>query len=136
MNKRIVISMLALIGLSLACFSTRAEKNSIIPSLQNEHPVPLYAGTSNPIDPNSPRAPVEIPISCYLNELTESLCFVFAYPMGNVTITLTEASAGVVSTDDYSSSSCFVAVPVPGPGTYEITILLASGIEYTGQFEY
>ena len=54
--------------------------------------------------------------------------------MGDVTITLTEVSAGVVSTDDYSTSTCFVSIPVPGPGTYGISVLLESGTEYIGQF--
>ena len=56
--------------------------------------------------------------------------------MGDVTITLTEASNGVVSTDDYSTSTCSVVVPVPTQGSFEISIVLESGTEFVGQFDY
>lgn len=133
MKRVYLFPVLIQIGILLACFSTKAEAVSI--STEDDPPIVLQE--SEPaVDPNSPRAPVLIPVSCYFNSVTESLFFYFLFPMGDVIITLTEAIAGVVSTDDYSTSSCFVAVPVPGPGTYEISILLESGTEYTGQFVY
>ena len=134
MNKRIVISMLALIGLSLACFSTRAGTLLSFGSVKDEV-IPLKIETTA-VDPNSPRTPIEIPIYCYYSESTGGLCFVFAYPLGDVTITLTEVAAGIISTNDYPTSSLFVEVPVPGSGTYGISIQLESGTEYTGQFIY
>lgn len=122
-----------LIGFLLACFPTKAKTFPI--SAEDDPPVVLQE--SEPaVDPNSPRSPALIPINCYFSSATESLNFYFFFPMGDVTITLTEAIAGVVSTDDYSTSSCFVAVPVPGPGTYGISIVLESGMEYTGHFVY
>ena len=44
--------------------------------------------------------------------------------------------AGVVSADEYSTASCLVSIPVPPSGTYEITLVLESGAEYIGQFNY
>lgn len=132
MNKRKLIQTLALIGLSLACFSTRAGSLFSFGSAKDEV-IPLKIETTA-VDPNSPRAPIEIPIYCYYSEGTGCLCFEFDYSMGNVTITVTEESSGVVSMDEYPTSSLFVAVPISGPGIFEVSILLASGTEYTGQF--
>ena len=134
MKKRIVISILVLVGLVLACFSTRAGLRESF-NAQSYVPIPLLQ-EEPPVDPNAPRTPALIPISCSFDVQNENLNFLCLFPMGDVTITLTEASEGVVSADDYSTSSCFVAVPVPGPGTYDISILLESGTEYTGQFVY
>lgn len=101
-----------------------------------DDPIPIKIEESQP-DPDDPnRAPAIIPVNCCFNYASGILYFSFLFPMNDVTITLTEAVAGVVSTDDYSTSSCFVAVPVPGPGMYDISILLESETEYTGQFVY
>lgn len=135
MLRRNVLPMLVLVGLILACFSTKARTEANIAEASEEHVIPLLAGNS-PVDPNNPRVPITIPVSCFLDDVSGNLYFSFLFPMGDVTITLTEASAGVVSTNDYSTSSCFVAVPVPGPGTFSISVLLDSGTEYTGQFVY
>lgn len=135
MTTRKAIQVLILIGLILACFSTKAETNESVCSSSEVYAVPLMAG--NPaVDPNSPRTPSVLPLSCSFDNESGSLFFSFLFPMGDVTITLTEAVAGVVSTDNYSTSSCFVAIPISGPGTYDISIQLESGTEYTGQFVY
>lgn len=134
MKKRIVTSILVLVGLVLACLSTRAGTTNSFRT-QEVVVIPLVL-EEPPVDPNAPRTPALIPISCSFDVQSGNLNFLFLFPMGDVTITLTEASAGVVSVDDYSTSSCFVAIPVPGPGTYDISILLESGTEYTGQFVY
>lgn len=133
MKKESLFPVLILIGILLACFSTSTRAVPV--SAEDDPPIVLQEGDPL-VDPNAPRTPVAVPISCFFNSTSESLCFYFLFPMGDVTITLTEASLGVVSTDDYSTSSCFVAVPVPGPGTYSISVLLESGTEYTGQFVY
>lgn len=127
--------MLTLIGLSLACLSARAEISE--EKSDDGVYVPVVLKDSTPVtDPNYPRTPVLIPVGCYFDCVSSNLCFSFIYPMGNVTITVTEESSGVVSMDEYPTSSLFVAVPVSGPGTYDISILLESGTEYTGQFVY
>lgn len=113
----------------LACFSTKVE--AIPSNAKDEHPIELWAGNP-PFDPNAPRSP--LPVSCYFNDVSENLYFTFLSSIGDVTITLSEANAGVVSCDDYPSSLGQAIVPVPGPGTYEISVLLASGEEYVGQF--
>ena len=128
--------MLVLIGLSLACFSTKAESLSKIQSLQEEYVIPLYTGTPPVVDSSSPRTPNQLPISCRLDGASSFLYFTFLFPMGDVTITLTEASAGVVSSDEYSTVSGLVSIPVPASGAYEITLVLESGAEYIGQFNY
>lgn len=133
MKRVIVFPVLILVGVLLACFSTKAKSTSI----PTEDDPPIVLQESEPmIDPNSPRSPALIPVSCHFNTAEGSLDFSFLFPMGDVTITLTEVVAGVVSSDDYSTSSCFVAVPVPGPGTYDISVVLESGTEYIGQFIY
>lgn len=125
--------VLFLIGILLACFPTKAKT---APVSTEDYPPVVLQETEPSVDPNSPRAPALVPISCYFNSTTENLCFTFFFPMGDVTITLTEEYAGVVSAEEYSTSSCFVSVPVPGSGTYSISILLESGTEYIGQFVY
>lgn len=122
-----------LLGVLLACFTTRAKAISVY----TEYDPPIVLQETEPsVDPNSPRAPLIVPISCFFNSSSECLYFSFLFPMGDVTITLAEASAGIVSAEKYSTSSCFVSVPVPGIGTYSISILLESGTEYVGQFFY
>lgn len=134
MKRSLIVPTFILVGIMLACFSTKAG-TFMSPSEEGEIPVELRA--SGPIvDPNSPRAPMQIPVSCLFDEASESLYFLFLFPMGDVTITLTEASAGVVSTDEYSTASCLVSIPVPASGAYEITLVLESGAEYIGQFNY
>lgn len=133
--KRInLFPVLILMGFLLACFPTKAEvptlsrcgENRDIPIVKKDECYP----------PTTPRAPVVSPISCSFDSVSEVLSFSFLFPMGDVTITLTEASTGVVSTDEYSTSSCSVVVPVPCQGTYEVSIVLESGTEYVGQFDY
>lgn len=133
MNKQSIIPILVLVGLLLACFSATVNAMGFPSSVKDELTIPIRAGNP-PVDPNSPRSPGIIPVSCSFNDVTGYLNFTFLFPMGDVTITLTEASAGVVSTDEYSTSTCSVVIHVPSQGTYEISILLESGMEYTGQF--
>ena len=134
MKKRIVTSILVLVGLVLACLSTRAGTTNSFRA-QEVVVIPLVL-EEPPVDPNAPRTPALIPISCSFDVQSGNLNFLFLFPMGDVTITLTEASEGVVSVDDYSTSSGFVAIPVPGSGTYQISIVLESGTKYSGQFVY
>ncbi len=133
MKKVNLFPVLILIGVLLACLSTKAR---IVPVSAEDYPPVVLQETEPSVDPNSPRAPALVPISFYFNSLIENLCFSFLFPMDDVTITLTEASVGVVSEDDYSTSTCFVSIPVPGPGVYDISILLESGTEYTGNFVF
>lgn len=132
MKNRIVSLMLVLIGLVLTCISTRAGVSESF-CVQDYVGIPLLQ-EKPPVDPNAPRSPALIPVSSSFDAQNGNLNFLFLFPMGDVTITLTEVSAGVVSTDDYSTSTCFVSIPVPGPGTYGISVLLESGTEYIGQF--
>lgn len=133
MKKVNLFPVLVLIGVLLACLSTKAKQK---PLFTEDNP-PIILQESEPtVDPDSPRSPALIPITCFFDSVSECLSFYFLFPMGDVTITLTEASVGVVGEDDYSTSSCFVSVSVPAPGTYSISVLLESGTEYTGQFIY
>lgn len=134
MKKVNLFPVFILIGVLLACISTKAKS---MPVSGEDYYPPVVLQESEPtVDPNSPRAPLIIPISCFFNSSSECLYFSFLFPMGDVTITLSEAFAGIVSAEEYSTSSCFVSVPVPGLGTYSISILLESGTEYVGQFIY
>ena len=136
MRIRQCLSMLALMGLSLTCFSTKAGTVKQTTLVQQTGTVIVIAETGPTVDPNSPRTPSVIPCSCVFYEITETLCFSFLYNVGDVTITLSEESAGIVSSNEYSSSTGFVSIPVPGSGSYIISILLESGKEYTGHFVY
>ena len=133
MSKNYISLILVLVGLVLTVFSTTAE--TIHSKQKDESVIELWAQTQ-PFDPNAPRTPALIPISCSFDDSSLNLYFTFLFPLGNVTITLTEASAGVVSSDEYSTASCLLDIPVPGPGTYTLTIALESGAEYIGQFVY
>ena len=135
MVRKNVLPILVLVGLILACLSTTASEPSQTSS-RDSHEIPIRTHDDEILPPGTPRAPALVPLSCYFDDTSGYLYFSFLFPMGDVTITLTEAIAGIVSTDDYSTSSCFVTIPVPGSGTYEISILLESGTEYIGQFVY
>ncbi len=136
MSKFCKFTMLALVGLALTCFSTRAGAPDMASEAKQDGVIIRIVEAGPSVDPNSPRTPAVIPVSCYFDNVSGNLNFTFLFPMGDVTITLTEASAGVVSSDEYSTASCLVAVPVPGTGTYEITLTLESGVEFIGQFMY
>lgn len=136
MKRRSLFSLLTLVVLIMTCFSTTAGTKKQTVMEQQTGTAVVISETGPIVDPNSPRTPTVIPCSCIFYDTTETLCFTFFFPVGDVTITLTEESAGVVSSSDYSTSSGFVNIPVPGPGNYEICILLESGTEYTGQFVY
>ena len=133
MKSRLFLSTLILVGMVLACLSTRARTTLCVSTVKDSIPIVLK-GDETVIDPNYPRSPVLDIITCSFDNTTGNLYFTFFYSLGDVTITLTEAIAGVVSSDEYSSSLGQAIVPVPGPGTYEISVLLASGEEYVGQF--
>ena len=135
MVRRNVLPMLVLVGLILACFPTTASEPSQSKS-KEQHEIPIRTQDEGSFPPGTPRTPSIIPISCSFDDTAGYLYFSFLFPMDDVTITLTEASVGVVSEDDYSTSTCFVSIPVPGPGVYDISILLESGTEYTGSFVF
>ncbi|MBO4923622.1 MAG: DUF3244 domain-containing protein [Bacteroidales bacterium] len=135
MVRRKLFSMLVLVGLILTCFSTTASEPSQTSS-RDPHEIPIRTHDDEILPPGTPRTPALVPVSCYFDDTAGYLYFSFLFPMGDVTITLTEASVGVVSENDYSTSTCFVSIPVPGPGVYDISILLESGTEYTGSFVY
>ena len=129
------ILMIALIGIIVSGLPTKASTN--VTPLSDPDAIPLVLKEQEPlVDPNAPRTPAHIPVLCSLDDATGYLYFTFLFPMGDVTITLTEASAGVVSSDEYSTASCLVSIPVPASGTYEITLVLESGAEYVGSFVY
>lgn len=119
-------------GVMLACFSTKASVPSSDP--EGETTVVLQEG-NEPVDPDAPRTPSILPLSCSLDSINGVLHFTFLFPMGDVTITLTESVAGEVSSDDYSTSLGFVTVPVPAQGTYDVSIVVDNtGVEYIGSF--
>ena len=133
MKRLTLLPAFILVGIMLSSPAANAVQT---PSYDGYFP-PVVLQESGPIvDPNSPRIPSVLPLSCSFDNLTGNLHFDFLFPMGDVTITLTEAIAGVVSTDEYSTSSCSVVVPVPSQGTYEVSIVLESGTEYEGHFIY
>ncbi len=131
--KRIVIfPAVILIGIMLACFSTKASVPSLDP---DDTVIVVITESGDPFDPDAPRTPSILPLSCSLDTINGVLHFTFLFPMGDVTITLTEAIAGEVSSDDYSTSLGFVTVPVPAQGTYDVSIVVDNtGVEYIGSF--
>ena len=93
MKKVNLFPVLILIGVLLACLSTKARP---MPVFTEDDPPIVLQERDPTVDPNSPRSPALIPITCYFDSVSESLRFYFLFPIGDVTITLTEASAGVV----------------------------------------
>jgi len=133
MKRMLLLPTVLLAGIMLACFSTKARE---VPTLTKDG-TPVVLEESRTIDdPNNPRTPAVVPLSCTLDSINGELNFTFLFPMGDVAITLTEATAGVVSSDDYSTSLGLVTIPVPYAGTYYISIALSSGVEYIGNFVY
>ena len=124
---------LFLCGIVLGCFPTKAMGPSIC-RLEDGEEIPLVREDEYYL-PDAPRTS-DVPVSCDFDENNENLYFSFLFPMGEVTITLTEYSVGIVSSDDYVTSSWPVVVPVPGPGNYNITVQVEPGIEYSGHFMY
>lgn len=133
MNRLTLLPAFILVGIMLLSPAANAVQ---APSYDGYYPPVVLQESMPVVDPNSPRTPSVLPLSCSFDSLTGNLHFDFLFPMGDVTITLSEETAGVVSTDEYSSSTCSIVVPVPAYGTYEISILLESGAEYTGYFVY
>lgn len=132
MKRIVILPAVILIGIMLACFSTKAS----VPSLDPDDGTPVVLSKLGDLyDPDAPRTPSILPLSCSLDSINGVLHFTFLFPMGDVTITLTESVAGEVSSDDYSTSLGFVTVPVPAQGTYEINIVVDNiGAEYIGSF--
>lgn len=132
MKRIVILPAVILISIMLACYSTKAS----VPSSDPDGTViVVITEPDDPFDPDAPRSPSVIPLSCSLDTINGELHFTFLLPMGDVTITLTEAVAGEVSSDDYSTSLGFVTVPVPAQGSYDVSIVVDNtGVEYIGSF--
>ena len=130
MKKKVVVSALVLVGMMLTYTSTIARSEYDDRTDGDVIPVKISIPS---VDPEAPRAPVLIPVSGLLDTSADILYLYFLYPMGDVTITLTETSTGFVTSDSYSTSLGYVSVPVVS-GTYEFSILLDTGVEYVGFF--
>lgn len=81
-----------------------------------------------------PRIPVIVPITCSYNDGT--LYFTFLEDLGEMQITVTNPSIGVVSVSEYDSAYGNVVVPVSSEsGRYLIEIVTESGEYYYGEYE-
>lgn len=130
MKRKTIVTALALLGVMLACPPTIARSECFDRADGDVIPVKVSIPS---IDPESPRSPIMIPVSVFLDTSAGTLNLYFLFPVGDITITLTEISTGAVSSGSYSTSLCCVSVPVV-LGTYEFSILLDNGVEYVGQF--
>ena len=83
------------------------------------------------IDDRHPRT--LIPLTCMYQE--GSLCFTFYEDLGELEITVTNPSIGVVSVSEYDSAYGSVAVPVSSEnGSYLIEIVTETGEYYYGEY--
>ena len=81
-----------------------------------------------------PRIPYEVPITCTYSNA--SLFFTFLEDLGEMEITVTNPSIGVVSVSEYDSAYGSVVVAAsPDSGTYLIEIVTESGEYYYGEYE-
>ena len=105
-------------------------------SLENSVSKDVKIKKERPKDPNEvrPRTPVLIPITSIYNDGT--LHFTFLEDLGEMEITVTNPSMGVVSVSEYDSAYGSVAVPVSSEnGSYLIEIVTESGECYYGEYE-
>ena len=81
-----------------------------------------------------PRIPYEVPIVCTYSNA--ALFFTFLENMGEVEITVTHLSMGIVATSEYDSAYGCVVVPASSEsGIYLIEIVTESGEYYYGEYE-
>lgn len=84
-------------------------------------------------DKERPRDLLQVPITCMYQE--GSLCFTFYEDLGELEITVTNQSIGVVSVSEYDSAYGSVAVPVSSEnGSYLIEIVTETGEYYYGEY--
>lgn len=80
-----------------------------------------------------PRTPVVDPITCTYDDGT--LYFIFMEDLGEMEITVTHSSMGIVSVSEYDSAYGSVVVPVSSvSGSYLIEIVTESGECYYGEY--
>lgn len=98
----------------------------------DEKNILIEKGSSKDPDKIRPRTPVSI--TCSYNEGT--LYFTFLEDLGEMEITVTNPSMGVVSVSEYDSAYGSVAVPVSSEnGSYLIEIVTETGEYYYGEYE-
>lgn len=101
---------------------------------QDEKNIVIEKGSSKDPDQVRPRTPVLIPITCIYNDGT--LHFTFLEDLGEMEITVTNPSMGVVSVSEYDSAYGSVAVPASSEsGSYLIEIVTETGEYYYGEYE-
>lgn len=104
-------------------------------SLETSESKDVKIRKESPKDPNEvrPRTPVVIPITCIYNDGT--LHFTFLENLGEMEITVTHSSMGIVSVSEYDSAYGSVVVPVASEsGSYLIEIVTESGEYYYGEY--
>ena len=104
-------------------------------SLENSVSKDVKIKKERPKDPNEvrPRTPVLIPITCIYNDGT--LHFTFLEDLGEMEITVTNPSLGVVSVSEYDSAYGSVAVSASSEsGSYLIEIVTETGEYYYGEY--
>ena len=104
-------------------------------SLENSVSKDVKIKKERPKDPNEvrPRTLVFIPITCIYNDGT--LHFTFLEDLGEMEITVTNPSMGVVSVSEYDSAYGSVAVPASSEsGSYLIEIVTENGECYYGEY--
>lgn len=122
--KKILLSLCLLLTLSVS--GTWAGDETV-------KPVEISKGQI--VDPNEvrPRTPVLIPITCTYSGGT--LHFTFLEDLGEMEITVTNPSLGVVSVSEYDSAYGSVAVPASSEnGSYLIEIVTETGEYYYGEY--
>ena len=117
----LILVALLLVGIHSVCNAQTAESKSI----------KIEKGTSIEIPKIEPRTPVSI--TCTYNDGT--LHFTFLENLGEMEITVTNPSIGVVSVSEYDSAYGSAAVPVSSEnGSYLIEIVTETGEYYYGEY--
>ena len=104
-------------------------------SLENSVSKDVIIKKERPMVPDEvrPRTPVVIPITCTYNDGT--LHFTFLENLGEMEITVTHSSMGIVSVSEYDSAYGSVVVPVASEsGSYLIEIVTETGECYYGEY--
>lgn len=120
-SKPIFVGILLAASL-LICGQIKADEKNVIISRIGEHPTV-----------GIPKAPV--PISCFIDDESGELNVYFSGNLGNVAITVSELTLGIVASETVDSSLGFTSLLLPIiPGCYEITFVTAGGEIYSGTF--
>lgn len=114
----------------VSLFLIQAPAVAIDPLYQEPTEIPLRPGQDNG---NIPRSDAQECVHCYF--ISNSIALYFLSDLGNVDVTINEATNGIVFSDIVNSGNGVAILDFSGSsGQYTITISISTGLFYYGEF--